>query len=223
MERLKIQAKKRKKVGKEYAKKIRKQGLVPGIIYKKGYTQPLELKESELIHVLHQAHSENVVVEIEISDNGDKEIKTAIIKDVIHDPLKGGITHIDFQEVSLEEVVRVKVPIEIQGEPVGVKVDGGLLEHLLWELEVECKAGEIPEKVIIDVSNLKIGDAITVEDLSLPSGVKAIEPPDQVIVHVLAPKVEVVEEVPAAEEEAAAEPEVIKEKREEEESKAEEG
>lgn len=221
MERFKIQAKKRKKVGKEYAKKIRKQGLVPGIIYKKGYTQPLELKESELIHLLHQAHSENVVVEIEISDNGDKEIKTAIIKDVTHDPFKGGITHIDFQEVSLEEVVRVKVPIEIQGEPVGVKVDGGLLEHLLWELEVECKAGEIPEKVTIDVSSLKIGEAITVEDLSLPPGVKATESPDQVIVHVLAPKVEVAEEVPAEEEEAVAEPEVIKEKKQEE-PKAEE-
>ncbi|MCD6081125.1 MAG: 50S ribosomal protein L25 [Candidatus Omnitrophica bacterium] len=222
MERLKIQAKKREKVGKEYTKKIRRQGLVPGIIYKKGYTQPLELKESELIHILHQAHSENVVVEIEMSDNGNKEVKTAIIKDVVHDPLKGRITHIDFQEVSLEEVVRVKVPIEIRGEPVGVKVDGGLLEHLLWELEVECKAGEIPEKVVVDVSSLKIGETITVSDLNLPSGVKPVDSPDQVIVHVLAPKVEVVEEV-AVEEEVTAEPEVIREKKEEKESESEEG
>ena len=222
MKRLKISARKREKVGKEYAKKIRQQGLVPGIIYKKGSVQPLELKETDLIHLIHQSHSENIVVDVEISDNGNKEVRTAIIKDVVHDSLKGRITHVDFQEVSLEEIVRVKVPIEIKGEPVGVKVDGGLLEHLLWELEVECKAGEIPEKITIDVSALKIGDSITVADLNLPSGVKAAESGDQVIVHVLASKVEVVEEV-GAEEEAVTEPEVITEKKEEQEEESQQG
>ncbi|HDI45822.1 MAG TPA: 50S ribosomal protein L25 [Candidatus Omnitrophica bacterium] len=221
MKRLKICARKREKVGKEYVKKIRRQGLVPGIIYKKGFVQPLELKETDLIHLLHQAHSENVVVEVEISDNGNKEVRTAIIKDVVHDPLKGRITHVDFQEVSLEEIIRIKVPIEIKGEPVGVKVDGGLLEHLLWELEVECKAGEIPEKLTIDVSELKIGDSITVADLNLPSGVRATGSGEQVIVHVLAPKVERVEEV--VEEEAGAEPEVITEKKEEQEEESQQG
>jgi large subunit ribosomal protein L25 len=219
MQKLKILARKRLKTGKEYAKKIRRQGLVPAIIYKKGSSIPLELKETDLIHLLHQAHSENVLLEVEIQDDSNKEVKTAILKEVTHDPIKGRILHVDFQEISLEEVVRVKVPVEVKGEPIGVKRDGGILEHFLWEIEVECKASQIPEKIEIDVSDLEIDDAIHLSDLKLPEGVKAIGPADQVVLHVAAPKVEeVVEEVT----EEAGEPEVIKEKKEEEEGKVKE-
>lgn len=216
MEKLKIQAKKREKTGKEYAKKLRQKGSVPGVIYKKGTALPLEFKETELIHLIHQAHSENIVLELEvISDQDLKETKTAILKDMDYDPLKGRIIHVDFQEISLEEVVKVKVPIEIKGEAIGVKRDAGILEHLLWEVEVECKAGEIPEKIEVDVSQLKIGDSLHLSDLKLPSGVKAVGNPESLVLHITAPKVEVVEEVALPEEEAK-EPEVIKEKKEEE-------
>ena len=226
MERLKIKAIRRENTGKEYAKKIRREGLVPGIIYKKGASLPLELKETDLIHLIHQAHSENIVLELEISSSGGekKETKTAILKDISHDTLRDRIMHVDFQEISLEEVIKVKVPVEIKGEPIGVKRDGGALEHLLWEIEVECKAAEIPEKIEVDVSNMEIGDAIHLSDLELPPEVKPTGSKDVLVVHVTAPKVEAVEEVAAVEgeEEEVKEPEVIREKKKEQEEESEE-
>ncbi len=223
MERLKIEARPRMQTGKEYAKKIRRSGLLPAVIYKRAAAMSLELKEADLLKMIHQAHSENAVLDIEVvSEEGKKKIKTAILKDVSYDPVRGGIMHADFQEISLEEIVRVKVAIDIRGEAVGVKEDDGRLEHVLWELEVECKAGEIPESILVDVSNLKIGDAIHVSDLELPSEVKVITPAEQLVAHVIAPKVEVVEEEAVEEEEEAKEPEVIREKKEEQPPESEE-
>jgi len=214
MEKLKIEAKKRESTGKEYAGKIRRQGLIPGILYKEGNSIPLEFKEIDLIHLFHKAHSENIVTEIEVIDGGKKNIKTAMLKDVDYDVIKRNIIHVDFQEISLDEVMKVKVPLEVKGEAIGVKRDGGVLDHLLWEVEVECKAVQIPEKIEVIVDDLEIGDAIHLSDLKVPESVKLIGALDKVVLHVVAPRAEIVEEaapVEAAEE--TQEPEVIKEKK----------
>ncbi len=224
MEKLKIEAKKRESTGKEYAGKIRRQGLIPGILYKKGSSMPLEFKEIDLIHLFHKAHSENIVTEIEITDGGEKDIKTAMLKDVDHDVIKGSIIHVDFQEISLEEVIKVKVPLEVKGEAIGAKRDGGVLDHLLWEVEIECKAVQIPKKLEVVVDNLEIGDAIHLSDLKVPDGVKLMGALDKVVLHVVAPRAEVVEEAAPVEaaEGGAQEPEVIKEKKAEEEKESQE-
>jgi large subunit ribosomal protein L25 len=219
MERLALKAFKREKTGKSYAKKIRKKERIPAVVYKDGKAMALELELKNLIHVLHIAHTENVIVELDI-ENGEQVRKTAILKDIQYDSVKEKLIHVDFQEVTMEEIIKVKVPIELKGEAIGVKRDGGILEHLLREVEIECKAINIPEKIEVDISGLEIGHAINVEKLILPSGVKLMEQEGKVVVHVITPKVE--EEVPAEEiEEEKVEPEVIKQKKEEEEKKEE--
>ncbi|MDP8216353.1 MAG: 50S ribosomal protein L25 [Candidatus Kaelpia imicola] len=213
MEKLRIEVKKRDGIGKKYVKGIRKNGLIPAILYKKGLAMPLELKETDLIHLFHEAHSENLVAELCILSGKDKEVKTAILKDVEHDVIKGSIIHVDFQEISLDEVIKIKVPVEVKGEPVGVKEDGGILDHLLWEVEIECKAAKVPSKIEVRVDDLNIGDAIHLADLEFPQGVKAIGDSEQVVAHVVAPREIIIEE--EVESDIAAEPEVIGEKKEE--------
>ncbi|MDP8234226.1 MAG: 50S ribosomal protein L25 [Candidatus Saelkia tenebricola] len=221
MEKLKIKAQKRKITGKEYAGRIRRQGVIPGVLYKKGNSVPLELKETDLVHLFHKAHSENIIVEIELIDGDEKELKVAMLKDVSRDVIKGSVIHVDFQEISLDEIVKIKVPVEIKGEAIGVKRDGGVLDHLLWEVEVECTAVQIPGKIEINVDALEIGDAIHISDLEVPQDVKLMGVPDKVVLHVVAPRKEVVEEEVLAEsEETQQEPEVIREKKTEQETES---
>jgi large subunit ribosomal protein L25 len=211
MEKFKIEVKKRDKVGKKYAKSIRREGLVPAILYKQGASVPLELKERDLIHLFHQAHSENLVTELHIISGEEREIKTAVLKDVEHDILRGNVIHVDFQEISLDEIIKIKVPVELKGEPIGVKKDGGVLDHLLWEVELECKAANVPSKIEVKVDGLNIGDAIHVSDLELPQESQVIAEPEQIVAHVVAPREIIIEE--EAEVDTASEPEVIGEKR----------
>jgi large subunit ribosomal protein L25 len=212
VEKFKIEVKKRDKVGKKYAKSIRREGLVPAILYKQGASMPLELKEGDLIHLFHQAHSENLVTELHIISGGEKEIKIAVLKDVEHDILRGSVIHVDFQEISLDEIIKIKVPVELKGEPIGVKKDGGVLDHLLWEVELECKAANVPSKIEVKVDGLNIGDVIHISDLELPQDSQVIADPEQIVAHVVAPR-EIVVEEEEAEVDTASEPEVIGEKR----------
>ncbi len=214
MEKLKIEVRKRDGVGKKYVKGIRKEGLIPAILYKKGFTVPLELKETDLIHLFHEAHSENLVAELHITSGKDKEVKTAMLKDVEHDVIKGSIIHVDFQEISLDEIIKIKVPVEVKGEPIGVKKDGGILDHLIWEIEIECKAANVPSKIEVRVDELNMGDSIHLADLELPQGAKIVGDLEQIVAHVVAPR-EVVVEEEVDEGEVSMEPEVIGEKKEE--------
>ena len=141
--------------------------------------------------------------------------KTVIAKEIQHDPITDKIVHIDFNEISLMEVIKVKIPVHLKGESPGV-ADGGIVNQVLHELEVECKAKDIPENVEVNISELNIGDAIHLKDVSLPAGVKATEDLEQLLVGINAPHVE--EEEPEAEEgEETSEPEVVKKGKKEEE------
>jgi large subunit ribosomal protein L25 len=136
-----------------------------------------------------------------------------ILKEYQREPLKGQILHADFYEVALDKKLEVKVHLELSGVPVGVKTQGGILDFVTRELEVECLPADIPEKVVIDVSNLELNKHFRVSDLKLSDKVTILTGSDVVIAHVVVPRAE--EEVaPAAEAAAAtpeaAEPEVIK-------------
>src|SRR3989338_1504341 len=123
--------------------------------------------------------------------------------------------HIDFNEISLTETLKVNVPLASKGDAAGVKQDNGVLEHILWELNVECLPTNIPEKIECDVSNLKIGDSILVKQIPLPEGVKVLNDPELIAFIVKPPHVE---KPPEEALEAAAEPELIREKKKEEET-----
>ncbi|MEE8317303.1 MAG: 50S ribosomal protein L25 [Candidatus Omnitrophota bacterium] len=210
--------------GKEVNKKLRQEGLVPSIVYKKGEdTLSLKIDKKDLSKALHTEAGENVIIRLHIDAAKKKKERTVIIKEVQRDPVKDYLLHVDFQEISLSETLKVKVPIAAKGEAIGVKQDEGVLQHVLWETEIECLPTNIPEKIEVDVSNLKIGDSIHVKEIQIPEGVKILDDPEGVVFSVEHPKK--VEEViaPPAEGEVQ-EPEVIKEKKEKpEEAAPEEG
>jgi large subunit ribosomal protein L25 len=221
MKEITLEAKKRTETGKERAKKLRRQGLIPAVVYGPGDEPlPLEINAQSLNSILRAGKGENVIITLNI-DGGQNE-KKVLIREIQHDPVLGDILHVDFQHVLLTKKITVKVPVHLVGVPVGVSKDGGILQHVLRELEIECLPTEIPEKVEFDVSNLKIGDSIHVKDTRLEK-VTILSDAEGSIVTVVPPTIFKEEVVPAAAE--VTEPEVITEKKAEEgeEAEAEEG
>ena len=216
MEEIILEASTREETGKSKLKPLRKEGFIPAVVYGEGKkTTSIKVGRRSVLRLIHEHHIENAIINLKICGD-EKKLKdaTVIIKELQRDPVKDEIIHIDFNQISLTKEIKVKIPIGTKGEPVGVKVDGGSLEHILWELEIECLPTQIPEKIEVEVSELKIGDTIHVKDLAVPKEVKVLQDPEQVVLSVAAPVKE--EEIaPAAEEEGAPEePEVIKEKKE---------
>ena len=219
MEKVLLKATVRTLTGKRVAKDLRNKGLIPANVYKGGKgALSLEISGDDLDNVLQTKAGENVIITLKISGEGSPKDKTVLIKEIQREPIKSGILHVDFNEISLTEMLKVNVPLASRGEPVGVKIDGGILEHVMWELQVECLPTAIPEKIEIDVTNLKIGDAVYVKDIAVPEGVKVLNDPGLITMILKAPKVE----VPKVEvaEGGPEEPELIRKKKEEE---AEEG
>jgi len=222
MEKVLVKAEVRKEVGKKAAKDLRNKGLIPANVYKGGKeAMNLQLSARELVEALQTSAGENVLITLKIA-GGETAVKdkTVLIKEIQREPIQYSILHVDFNEISLTDLLKVNVPLVAHGEPVGVKVDGGILEHVLRELQVECLPTDIPEKIEVDVSSLKIGDSVLVKNIQLPEGVKITNDPELIAMIVKAPKVEVAAPETATEE--AAEPELIRKKKEEE-SPEEEG
>jgi large subunit ribosomal protein L25 len=210
-QQVKLKAEKRTVVGRNAIKKIKAQGLVPGVIYgSQAEPIPLQVEARALTNVLAHALSEHVLVELEIADGSQSTNRLALIQEVQHHPLRPELLHVDFHAVSATEKITSEVPIEAVGDALGVRTFGGLLEHSLRTLEVECFPQDLPEIVRIDVTNLNIGESLHVRDIPLPSGVESLTPADLTVVSVVASRVG--EEVTETAETPAA-PEVITEKK----------
>jgi large subunit ribosomal protein L25 len=205
----------RTQVGRNAIKKVRKEGLIPGVIYGVGQ-EPinLEVNGRQLSTVLAHASSENILLELEIVDGDNKRNSLAMIQEVQHHPIQRQILHVDFHAVSATEKITAEVPIETIGEPVGVKTNGGLLEHNLRDLEVECLPADLPERIEVDVTNLDVNQSIHVKDLKLTPGVEAVTDADLTVVAVSAARVD--EEPTEALGATPAAPEVITAKKPEE-------
>lgn len=215
MEKIVLKTEVRNDAGKKVAKDLRKTGLVPAVVYKGGKDAlKLQLPADALDQVLHTKAGENVILTLEISGGEKHKPKTVVIKEIQRDPIKNKVLHVDFNEISLTDTLKVNVPLTTHGEAIGVKKDGGVLEHIMWELQVECLPTAIPEKIEVDVTNLEIGHFILVKNITAPEGVKILNDGELIAISVKAPKVEAPkEEVPGAE--APAEPELIRKKKEE--------
>ena len=215
MEQVKLAGKVRKETGKAEVKRQRLQGITPAIVYRKGEkSMPLFLDSKAMDKALHTSAGENVIINLKIEGDEKKKDRTCIIKEIQHNPLSGSVIHVDFNEISLTETIKVNVPLATKGESVGVKQDGGVLEHLLWEIQVECLPTEIPQKLEVDIADLKIGGALFIKDIVAPKGVKILNDPEVRIIAVEKPVEIKVEEV--APEAAITEPEVTKQKKPEE-------
>lgn len=212
MEKVILKAETRSEAGKKIAKDLRKKGLVPANVYKGGKdAMNIQIAYDDIQDILHTKAGANVIITLKI---GGAKDKTVVIKEIQREPIKDQILHLDFNEISLTETLKVNVPIVAKGEAEGVKKDGGILEHIMWELHVECLPTDIPEKIEVDISKLKIGESIFVKDIVIPEGVKVLNDPELIVMIVKSPKVEVpVEAVPG--EAASAEPELIRKKKEE--------
>jgi large subunit ribosomal protein L25 len=211
MERLSINAEKREVHGKGTARSLRREGMVPAVLYRAGKSQSIKLSGKELAKLINTISGEQVIVDLLFAD-GEK--KPALLKDYQLDPIRGELLHTDFFEVSLTESVRVTVHVVTVGEPIGVKRDAGILQHALREVEIECLPDKIPGKIEVDIAKLELGQSVHVSDLKFEEGIKVLTDPGDVIVTVVAP----VEEAPVAAEAAveAAEPEVVKKGKKEE-------
>jgi len=199
------------------AKKLRSAGRIPAIIYgRQAQPQNLELNSKEMEDLIHHSVSENLLVDLAVKDDARPK-RLALVQEVQHHPLNGKVLHIDFHEIAENEKVTISIPVETTGEAVGVKTDGGVLEHVLFKIKVRGLAKDIPELVTVDVSHLKIGEAIHLGEIKTPAGVELVGDKTIPVIAVAAPRTEEEEAAEAAEAAAAApgEVEMIKEKKEE--------
>jgi len=220
-----VNAKTRADRGKNAAKRLRREGLVPGVVYGgKGENVAVAVDPKALQRVLRSEAGRNSILKLDIANAGSTN---AILKSWQVDPIKEKFLHADFFRIAMDVAIRVTVPIHVTGEARGVKVDAGILELIMREIEVECLPGDIPERIDVDVTELGINGALRISDLAAPAKVKILEDADQVVVHVVSVKEEVVAApgaaVPVEGEAAAApaEPEVMKKGKKEEEAPAE--
>ncbi len=204
--------------------KLRRNGFVPAVVYgEKKKTLSLKIERRRLIRFMHAHHGgENIVINLRVAAAKETEEKSVLIKEIQKHPVNDEILHVDFNEISLTKRIEVKVPVETKGESMGVKQDGGVLEQVLWEVEVECLPTQIPEKFEVDITAMKIGDDVHVKDLRVPEGVAINTDPEAIVLSVVPPhKEEPVPEAAAVEGEAEpTEPEVIKKEKKAEEEEA---
>lgn len=213
MERHSIEAELRTKTGKGVARQIRRNGLIPGVVYGRG-NDPRSIKVDPL-DIEKLLHSNAIFDLTFVGEDGEGEDEsTVIIKDYQKDVIKGDLLHVDFQFISMDEKITVSVPMHLEGDSIGVR-DGGVLQQLLREIEIDALPAEIPEEITIDISELDVGESLSVVDLELPEGIDLVTDSDEVIVTVVTPT-ELVEEEVEEEEEEFLEPEVIGEEDEEE-------
>ncbi|MFA5038189.1 MAG: 50S ribosomal protein L25 [Candidatus Omnitrophota bacterium] len=201
-----------KEVGRNNS--LRRDGFVPCVVYGEGkQTLSLKLERSRILKFMHAHHGgENIVITLKISGGKKDEERAVLVKEIQRHPVNDEILHMDFNEVSLTKKIIVTVPIQSEGEAAGVKQEGGTLEQIIWEVEVECLPTQIPEKLVVDVTAMKIGDTVHLKDIPVPAGVTLKHDLEAIVFSLVAPHKEEVapgEAVPG-EGATSAEPEVIK-------------
>jgi large subunit ribosomal protein L25 len=211
MEFVDLKVERRDGAGKGVARKLRHRNQIPAILYGEGDSTPLTADPKNLLRALGTEAGSNVILNLTIV-NGEELTRKAMVKEVQVDPVTGTILHADFLAISMERPIEVGVPVELVGIAIGVTEKGGIVEQILREVAVRCLPGAIPDKIVLDVSPLDIGDVLHVTHVPIPGGVELLTDKEQVVVTVTAPVVEevaapAVEEVPV-EEEAVKEPAV---------------
>ena len=219
MEKRKLKVKLRDRTGKEYVKKLRKNGVLPAVLYgphlKKSL--PLEVDIKELRSFLSQSDKAKIIT-LEITDQKTDKQHNVIIKDSQWDLITGDLQHLDFYAVTRGETVTTTVPISFVGKSQGEKI-GGIVEHLVRELDLECLPKDLPSIIEVDITPLGLGDSLSVGDIKVPSGIKVLTHPQEVVVSVVLPAKE---EVKVEEKEAVEEVEVVGKEKEIEETEKEE-
>lgn len=216
---IKIKAEKRGEFGKNASRRMRKKGKIPVILYGPDIDNfPLTLEKKDVLMILKSESGENTVFKIIF----DSKMTDTMIKEIQRDPVTDEILHADLIQIVMDKAILVSVPIVSVGEAVGVKTEGGFVNFVTRELEIECLPKDIPDHIKIDISSLHLNQSLQVEDITPPEGVEIVSDPSTMIVHIEAPMAE--EKVVEEEEEIIGEeeePEVIKKEEEEKEEEKE--
>jgi large subunit ribosomal protein L25 len=207
----------RDQTGKGAAKRLRRAGRVPAILYGGPAPVTVALDPRDIYRLIHGHEGGTQLLQVSFAGGGDTRM--AIIRDMQFDPVSEDLIHVDLQEVAMDKPIQVAVPLRHVGEAIGVKDTHGILEMILREVQVSCLPGAIPEVITADVTRLAIHDVLTVGDLVVPEGVRILTDLGQAVATVAPPAAEEVAAAPAAEVVAAApaEPEVLTERKPKEE------
>src|SRR3990172_4002973 len=203
----------REGVGKSVARRLRRSGKTPGILYGGSTPVNIAVDPREVFRIIHGHEGSTQLLRVTFA--GSKDSRMVILRDLQLDPVSEDLVHVDLQEVNMDKPIQVTVALRHVGEPIGVRDTQGILEMVLREIQVSCLPASIPEDIKADVSNLAIGDVLTVAELAVPEGVRVLTPGAEAVA---APVAAVVEAVAAA----PAEPEVLTERKPKEEPEAEE-
>lgn len=210
MKSLSVQAKVRTAKGSRASRRIRREGFIPAVVYGAAKeTLPLVVNPKEIVAILNSETGHNSIFTLEIEGHGKQ---TVLIKDWLFEPVKSALLHADFYRIAMDKPIQVTVPIRTVGEAEGVKLQGGILEIVLREVEIECLPADIPDHITVDVTPLVFGTNFRVGDLKVDSKIKILSDANLTLAHITSVKEEkpAVEAVEGAVPEAPAEPEVIK-------------
>ncbi|MDO8795337.1 MAG: 50S ribosomal protein L25 [Vicinamibacterales bacterium] len=206
--------------GKNEARRTRRDGQVPAVLYGSAGDggnkdpRPISIDPKALLKILHSESGANTLISLKLTGEGDSRV---LVKAYQLEPVHHHLLHVDFYRVAMDRMLTVTIPVLVKGEPKGVKQQGGLLEFIRREIEIECLPAQIPEHVEIDVSDLMLHQGVRVRDIATDGRWKAVSDPDMMVVHVIAPKAEeVAATADAVAPVAAAEPEVLKKGKKEE-------
>lgn len=217
----KIKGEKRDAFGKNASRRLRRSGMIPVILYgSKDVNVPLTLNKKDVFQILRSESGENTVFEVTFNS----ETRNAMIKDLQKNPVTDEIIHADLIQIALDKALRVSVPVVTVGDAVGVKTEGGFVDFITREIEIECLPKDIPEQIEIDISELHLRQSFKVGEAVLPEEIKLISDPETILIHIEEPAKEEEIEVVEEEEEVIGEeeePEVIKKEKPEEEEKEE--
>ncbi|MEJ2245954.1 MAG: 50S ribosomal protein L25 [Acidobacteriota bacterium] len=215
-----IEAQMRTPGGKNVNRRLRNSGIIPAVLYSPGKESIAISVDPQIVQdILHSESGRNSIFTINVDGSAQNN---SMVKDYQLDPVQGELIHVDFIQIAMDRELQLAVNIELVGEPVGVKIGGGIMDFVTRSIEVECLPSDIPESIKVDVSHLDINDYIRVNNIEVDPKVKVLSDSEVVVVTIIPP---VKEEEPVVEEEAAAEaeePEVIKKGKPSEESEEEE-
>lgn len=212
-ESITIRAEPRVSRGSSAMGRLRREGRIPAIVYGEGKTgETVQINEHDFQQMMKRHRGEQMLVTLDVEGASPRKV---LLKDVQHHPIYHRPVHIDFYEVSMSRRLAVEVPIRLVGEPIGVTQQGGIVDHLVRSIEIECLPDDIPEDIVVDISDLAIGKHLSVADIQVDtSKIEILTAPDIGVVAVSLPKAEE-EATPVEGEGAAASPEVITEKKSE--------
>jgi len=211
-----LEAQTREAGTKNQARRVRREGKIPAVVYGAGKDAvPVSVDPRHVLRILRSESGHNTIFDLALSggENAKAETAKAMIVDWQYEPIKGHLLHIDLKRIAMDKALRVNVPVVLQGVPAGVKTEGGILEQMLREVEIECLPGDIPGHIDVDVSHLTFGKVLRVSDLPHNEKLKFLSDANQPVAHVTSVKEEVVAAPEAVAAEAGAapsEPEVIK-------------